>query len=70
MYTPTSHNWVENMEKQKFQKDKSVKKVISDENVLVKMGNYSFYADPETAKMVKEGFSILEEYLSKKPNKN
>jgi hypothetical protein len=57
---------MENIEKQDIQKNESVEKTILDENVLVKMGNYSFYADPETAKLVKEGFSILEDYLNEK----
>jgi hypothetical protein len=57
---------MKNIKKQINPKDESVKKTIPEEYVLVKMGNYSFYADLKTAKMVKEGMSILEDYLNEK----
>jgi hypothetical protein len=51
------------MEIQNIQKDESNEKISSEEKVLVTMGDKIFYFDPETAKMVEKGFSILEDYL-------
>jgi hypothetical protein len=57
---------MENIKKHKIQEGEYVEKTIPEEYVLVKIANYSFYADPKTAKMVEEGMSILEDYLNEK----
>jgi hypothetical protein len=57
---------MENIEKQNIQEDGSVVKTIPDENVLVKMGNYSFYADPETAGEIKEAILYYKDFLNEK----
>jgi molybdopterin/thiamine biosynthesis adenylyltransferase len=57
---------MENVEKQNNPKDESVKKMILDENVLVKMGDYSFYADHETAREIKKAILYYKDFLNEK----
>lgn len=58
---------MEDIEKQGFQKNESVEKIIPDEKVPVVMGNYVAYLSPETAKGVQEGLlPFLKEVIEAK----
>jgi hypothetical protein len=45
---------VENLEKQNIQEEESIKKIISEEKVPVKIGSEIFYFNPILAKQITE----------------